>query len=356
MPGHQPDAEAVTCRVLIATDRADPDAEVVCKALRARGLDVGFFYGTEYPSHATISHFLSPASAARASLATEGVSDNLGRYDVVWWRRYQGFGPRMALHPDDEPLVDIENRVYARQLPYSIARGARWINTPHGELVSASKILQLQVAGEVGMSFPETLVTNNRAHAQAFLDAAANAGRRTIFKTAIPHYWREPGSGERSFNAYAYTADIRSCDLVEEDIFRVNAGIFQVFQRSAFEVRAVFMGDFCVAYEHNHAGFRGHQLDARRQPMNDNSRKVHCLSDAVRRQCVALMGRLGLVFGCADLLVTPEGDYVFLEVNPQGQWVWLQEAHPELDVLRHFCDFVEFGEAGLPATSSALAG
>jgi hypothetical protein len=264
-------------RVLIATDRDDPDAEVVGKALRARGLDDGFFHGIDYPSRVTISHFLSPASAARTSMATDGFRDDLGRYDVVWSRRYQGFGPRIALHPDDEPLVDIESRVYARQLPYSIARGARWINTPHGELVGASKILQLQVASEVGVSFPETLVTNDRAQAQAFLDAAASAGRRTIFKTAIPHYWREPGSGERPFNSYAYTAYVRSCDLVDEDIFRVNAGIFQVFQRSAFEVRAIFMGDFCVAYEHNHADFAGRRLDARRQSLNDPSRKAHCL-------------------------------------------------------------------------------
>ena len=37
------------------------------------------------------------------------------------------------------------------------------------------------------------------------------------------------------------------------------------------------------------------------------------------------MTRLDLVFGAIDLVVTPDGRYVFLEVNPTGQWAWFPD-------------------------------
>ncbi len=36
------------------------------------------------------------------------------------------------------------------------------------------------------------------------------------------------------------------------------------------------------------------------------------------------MRELKIVFGCVDMILTPEGDYVFLEVNTAGQWQWVE--------------------------------
>lgn len=32
------------------------------------------------------------------------------------------------------------------------------------------------------------------------------------------------------------------------------------------------------------------------------------------------MRKLGIIFGCFDFIVTPDEEYVFLEVNPMGQF------------------------------------
>jgi pyruvate carboxylase len=39
-----------------------------------------------------------------------------------------------------------------------------------------------------------------------------------------------------------------------------------------------------------------------------------------------LMRSLGLRFGALDFLVTPEGEWVFLEVNPNGQRAFVEQA------------------------------
>lgn len=52
------------------------------------------------------------------------------------------------------------------------------------------------------------------------------------------------------------------------------------------------------------------------------------------------MARLGLLFGCIDLMVTPDDDYVFLEVNEMGQFLWIERANPDIRMLDTFCDFL----------------
>jgi hypothetical protein len=64
------------------------------------------------------------------------------------------------------------------------------------------------------------------------------------------------------------------------------------------------------------------------------------LPAAVETACLVLLRRLGLVFGCFDFIVTPEGEHVFLEVNTAGQFLWVEEANPELPMLAPFVAFL----------------
>ena len=47
-----------------------------------------------------------------------------------------------------------------------------------------------------------------------------------------------------------------------------------------------------------------------------------------------------IVFGCFDLIVTPNGDVIFLEVNPMGQFLWIEYLCPEIQLLELFCEFL----------------
>ena len=59
----------------------------------------------------------------------------------------------------------------------------------------------------------------------------------------------------------------------------------------------------------------------------------------VRRRCARLLRRLGLVFGCFDFIVTPLGEWVFLEVNQMGPFLFLEEP-TGLCLLDAFTEFL----------------
>ncbi|MFM9073679.1 MAG: hypothetical protein ACKOOC_09800, partial [Cyanobium sp.] len=67
------------------------------------------------------------------------------------------------------------------------------------------------------------------------------------------------------------------------------------------------------------------------------------LPEQVRSACIGLMHELGLVFGYIDLIVTKDQEYVFLEVNQMGQFLWVEEANPNIPLLDAFCQFLMAG-------------
>jgi glutathione synthase/RimK-type ligase-like ATP-grasp enzyme len=105
--------------------------------------------------------------------------------------------------------------------------------------------------------------------------------------------------------------------------------IFQQYVDKQVELRITMVGRevFAAAiYSQEHPET---SVDFRRwallPPEKDVKHTVFDLPSAVRDKLLALMNRLGLVFGCLDMILTPAGEYVFLEVNPSGQWGWIED-------------------------------
>jgi glutathione synthase/RimK-type ligase-like ATP-grasp enzyme len=49
------------------------------------------------------------------------------------------------------------------------------------------------------------------------------------------------------------------------------------------------------------------------------------LSADQETMCRAMLAKLGLKYGAVDFLRTPDGELVFLEINPTGEWAWLED-------------------------------
>jgi glutathione synthase/RimK-type ligase-like ATP-grasp enzyme len=59
------------------------------------------------------------------------------------------------------------------------------------------------------------------------------------------------------------------------------------------------------------------------------------------------MHELGLFFGALDFVVTPDGRWKFLEINPNGQWHWLAvKAH--IPLVEAMADALQGEEAACP--------
>jgi glutathione synthase/RimK-type ligase-like ATP-grasp enzyme len=322
--------------VLIATEVLDTHAVAAALALQDRGHQVTRVFGEDLPQKLRASFAIGDGDDPLFDLAAPGLAQPSQRFDVVWYRRPCGPNlPAGVLHKDDETPAARENRHFLDGLWGFFGRDAFWINSMGGRQRANSKVLQLTEANRCGFSLPRTLISNEPQRIREFI--RANRPGETIYKAFDGHFWDLPAGG-RALN---YTVKINEESLPSDALLRVAPGIFQREVAKAYELRVTYFGDHAVTAKLHSQAQASTVLDWRVVPPERIRIEPHVLPPAIDAACRRLMRRLNIVFGCFDLIVTPEGEVVFLEVNEMGQFLWIEEVNPEFAMLDTFVDFVE---------------
>ncbi|MGE4349676.1 MAG: hypothetical protein AB7D28_07915 [Candidatus Berkiella sp.] len=117
-------------------------------------------------------------------------------------------------------------------------------------------------------------------------------------------------------------------------------GIYQKKIDKLFELRITYFGEQCIAVKINSQKHRNGSHDWREIPTHELEIEPYPLPQTVNLKCKALMQNLGIVFGCFDFIVTPEGEHIFLEINEQGQFLWIEDLDPTFKMLNTFVNFL----------------
>jgi glutathione synthase/RimK-type ligase-like ATP-grasp enzyme len=172
------------------------------------------------------------------------------------------------------------------------------------------KTHNLGAAAACGLRVPRTLVTSSPRAARAFVDAVGVG--RVVAKafSATEACWRE-------------TRLVSGGELDLLDTVRYAPVIFQQYVPAEVDLRVTVVGGrvFPAAV---HSTELDYPVDFRLEL--DRVRITPAtLPAGVRAGLLRLMRRLGLVYGAVDLRRTPAGEHVYLEVNPAGQWLFVEE-------------------------------
>ena len=95
-------------------------------------------------------------------------------------------------------------------------------------------------------------------------------------------------------------------------------------QTGKVELRITVVGKNVFAAEIHSQQKEATRHDWRRDALALEHRN-HPLPDDIKLKCIQLAKTFGLEFGAIDMILTPDGRYVFLEINPNGQWAWIEE-------------------------------
>ena len=315
-------------RVLITTQLDDIHAKVVARVLSERGHEPVLWYGSDFPSRQTISLDLDGPGEPALRLDGPDLAFS-GKFDVVWLRRPVDAVLPADMHPGDRVFAQREWYCLTRGFWQTMARDALWINPWANAARAESKTRQLVEAAGVQLSVPRTLCSNDPARIRSFI--RENPGE-TIYKPFYSSQWKLEDGG----TAFAFTAVVTEDDLPDDDVLRLCPGIFQPRISKSHELRVTIIGRHVFAVEIASQALEVAQVDWRAGTRVLDYRLI-ALPPEVEARCLALMERLGLAFGCLDFIVTPEGEYVFLELNQMGQFLWLEELVPELPLLDAFC-------------------
>lgn len=192
------------------------------------------------------------------------------------------------------------------------------------------KQLQLKTAAHLGLEIPDSLSTNDPQAVREFF-AAHPQGIVGKMLSSFAIY-------EQGQEKVMFTNRIRPEDLDHLDALRHGPMTFQALVPKALELRVTIVGERVFAAAIDSQVNERAQTDWRREGRRMlQDWQHHALPSDIQAKLLALMDAFGLNYGAIDLILTPDGRHVFLELNPAGEFMWLEQ-HPGLPIADALAD------------------
>lgn len=236
--------------------------------------------------------------------------------DFIFWRFKQRYdSPDFAERHSIEDIIHWKEQwmLIMRTVSLRIDR-ARQYNTFVSVFRAQHKPYQLLIASDIGFRVPNTIISNDITEIADFLCCHSE----TIFKSMSTFL---PKDGR------LFTSKITASELHKDaECVSKAPSLFQERIAKDYEVRAYVGASFCHAIRIDATQNKDAEIDWR-VATHDMGMYSECeLDDQTVAMARKYLDVMGLDYGAFDFIISPQGETVFLECNPGGQWLFAEEA------------------------------
>jgi len=303
--------------VLIITHSQDNESiPLVINAIKEQGGKAFRFDTDRFPTEVQLDVHYGKGTE-RLILASEQGQLNLREVSAVWYRRLW-IGGRIptTMEPQLRDASVQESRITIQGMIASLK--AFHLDPLRNIRHAENKQLQLQVARELGLDTPRTLIANNPEVVREFAQQCESG---TIVKMLSSFAIYEEGQEK-----VVFTNPVAPEDLDNLDGLRFCPMTFQEKIPKALELRTTIVGKCVFTASIDSQSSERARHDWRRQGVALlDAWQQYALPQDVEEKLLELMDHFGLTYGALDLILTPDGRHVFLEVNPVGEFFWLEQ-------------------------------
>ena len=314
--------------VLLVTASYDAAPEYVARALDRRGVPYFRLDTDRFPNEVQLS--FDPSEGITITDCGRSISANEIR--SVWYRRNVApilpkeleFGPR--------EFCERETRAFLEGALRAIPTD-RWLSSPEAIWRAEKKPYHLAVAAKLGFTIPPTIITNHRQYVKDFA-----RGRNLVAKAVSSGYIQHP----EGFHAI-FTNALGPEDLADLSGLTLAPVTFQERIEKSSDIRVTVIGDSVFAAEILSQNRESSITDWRATDDPDLEHVKHQLPSDLADKCRKLVKDLGIRFGAIDFALTPDGNYVFFEINPNGEWLWIEDQleYPIADTIAAWLSMTE---------------
>lgn len=282
----------------------------------------------------------------QATLCFDDRSVDLRDIRSAWlWRIWYGDrdDPRLeqvAADRDDRAFFQREWIAFHKGLTTALQYSNVFcLNPPPFNVAFEEKCCQMLLASQVGLCVPDTLYTARLGGVREFYD---EHHEQIIYKPFKGHAIVRGHDEAHVRVALIYTNRVAGERLVEGPDFIPTPCIFQPYIPKAIELRIVIIDRSIFACAIHSQQSERSRDDWRRYDLEHTPYTPYDLPEHIQQRLFALMDRLGLIYGSVDMILTPEGEYVFLEINPNGQFDWVAQ-RAALPIYEHLAELLTHG-------------
>jgi hypothetical protein len=302
--------------VLIITNDHDEHASAVIEELQRRDVAVFRFHPEDFPHASTVSieirdgQIAGEIRTAHHRLAFDDVC-------AAWYRRSRNLfsePPSMTSEKLDQ-YIRAQSNATLSALCDSLQ--TLWVSHPAQLRRAEVKAQQLVGASKAGLKTPLTLISNGPDDAAAFVKSLGDA--ECAIKPLI-------AMGVTNDQGYRLPLTTTLPSGYALDSVALAPTMFQPYVDKACELRVVVIGEkiFCARLNSQANEITRKDWRAGDWKGAELEQEVFTLPNDVAASIQRLMRSFGINFASIDMILTPSGEYVFLELNPNGQWLWLE--------------------------------
>lgn len=207
----------------------------------------------------------------------------------------------------------------------------RWMDPPSAVRKAENKLFQLNLAQSAGIRVPQTLITNSPEDLKHFY---RNLNGNVVAKMLTPLTVSMSGK-----TPFVFTSRVKEEDLDDAGMLRYSPMAFQEYIPKDYELRIAYVDGKLLTGAVSAKKIGADTTDWRAAQTEHFQWERFTVKEAFAEKLRSFMKRIGLSFGAVDVIVQPNGEYVFLEVNPTGEWGML-ERDLELPISDAIAEFL----------------
>ena len=302
--------------VLIITRSDDNQCvESVIDAIKQKG-GTSFRFDTDrFPTEVRLIAEYLKGSERLQLISAEGELD-LREVSAIWHRRLE-IGGRIPRSLD--PQLRMASIGEANRTVKGMLESLKAFRMDPEPVIrrAENKQIQLQVARDLGLETPRTLITNDPNAVRAFEKSCEN-GMITKMLSSFAVY-------ADGLEKVVFTSPVSAKDLADLDGLQLCPMTFQEQIPKALELRTTVVGNRLFTASIDSRASAAAQYDWRKDgvALLDDWKRFE-LPREVEHRLLGLMDYFSLNYGAIDFILTPDGRYVFLEINPVGEFFWLE--------------------------------
>ncbi len=308
-------------KVLIVSSKFDTHINKVKEYIEAKGYRCFLLFLDEFPINYNLTFSVSSGVAtATITYKSSGETLTLDEVGAIWLRKPGQYEYQDADLPEDvKQFADQESEHALFSVLYSL--DCYWISHPMHLRAAQWKGEQLKRAANLGFIVSDTVISNDAKAVKTFSQHQA----KLVYKTMS-----DPVIGNDADTEVPVPTTLVTQDMLEEEApLNLMPNQFQAYVEKAYELRVTVVDGEVYAAKIDSQLHEESQVDSRCLEV-DVPYSHYTLPKAVAQKCIQLVESYRLSYSAIDLIVTPKGEYVFLENNPNGQFAYVEDKVPSL--------------------------
>ena len=221
---------------------------------------------------------------------------------------------------DEKEYIGSQKEYLFQEAFFRLHQTARMYNSFAAQTQFSGKLNQDFIARQVGLAVSPTLVSSDREKIRNFVDVAIEKNKKICTKPTSPKFLKSNGEILSRYTEFLP----ENFDIDIED-FRSCPIIFQNYVEKDYEIRATVIDSNVMAVKIDSQAAPGEtKIDWRKYNVPQTPHSRYFLPDTIAKKLIDFNHIAGLNFSAFDLIRSKNGEYVFLETNPSGQWLWLE--------------------------------